>query len=472
MRETPLHTSASETKSKPNILTEEERVKISERIEQLESLNLVLDRRQNAYKVNANSMYGAMGVREGYLPFLPGAMCVTYMGRTNIKRVNKFIEEEKNGIVIYNDTDSAYCFFPDFENKSIRELWAYAKQIVAEVKILFPPPISLEFEEKVYEKFLILTKKRYAAIAINEEGKIDSKLVKRGIVLQRRDNSKGLREVYQALIYKIFEQHEQLIKFKKDIKLIQDAENIEIASWKEKCEQLVREYAKKNDCEDILDTLLGKFYRKYKIKQKSKPRIKAEKTEEKPKKKKVAPKSFDRIEFPTHPELKSRKFAMNNPAVKNLLGLIIDSIRDLFQWKYGYKHFVITKQITRDVKEYKNPNKLPGHVKLGMRMQKRGIPVGGGTRVEYLILKHGPYKKTETQSDKIEDVNYFSEFREILRIELLSYLKQFINPIDELCTVVMSLEGFVKEQFEIRIAHSQMTDQISELNKPKFEFVN
>lgn len=1002
LRETPLHTSASDTKSKPNILTGEERIKISERIEQLESLNLVLDRRQNAYKVNANSMYGAMGVREGYLPFLPGAMCVTYMGRTNIKRVNKFIEEEKNGIVIYNDTDSAYCFFPDFENKSIRELWAYAKQIVAEVKILFPPPISLEFEEKVYEKFLILTKKRYAAIAINEEGKIDSKLVKRGIILQRRDNCisgnslvtlsngtskkimnliktdhqvlgwngndglipskqtgfkyqgkqqclkiilvdgrelvctpdhkilainrdnkptwkdakdlnkiedkiicslespedieevdevdwklhvgnhkftlrsndtmsddekiiehdrnqtlafmrilgylnadgninkrddgridssvalghkidadsmvndislisgrspsiifrdtarssfyqvkipryiseiilslsgqsegkrcdspaswpnfildpkcpkavvrefvsgvlggdghtayltkdksglilchriilamstkeefkndmlnkmnnfcvlmsrfgidcqtlekpemyyikncknkenkrfmyrikmnasdkseflkkigfrycihkqmrltaaqtywkhmsisvsqrasvvykaiefideqklsrgnaiaeakkyvknsvavlndemidsvgktvvdvcrkekrngqsprkniylssrvphikpdqwfkdmncfawfrddevsrtyavsrdrvsvpyvvlpicniandgehdvydisvnetesflangivvhncRGLRDAYQALIYKIFEQHEQLIKFKKDVKLIQDAENIEIASWKEKCEQLVREYAKKNDCEDILDTLLGKFYRKYKIKQKSKPRIKAEKTEEKPKKKKAAPKSFDRIEFPTHPELKSRKFAMNNPAVKNLLGLIIDSIRDLFQWKYGYKHFVITKQITRDVKEYKNPAKLPGHVKLGMRMQKRGIPVGGGTRVEYLILKHGPYKKTETQSDKIEDVNYFSEFREILRIELLSYLKQFINPIDELCTVVMSLEGFVKEQFEIRIAHSQMTDQISELNKPKLEFIN
>lgn len=473
LRETPLHTSASETKSAINILTGEERAKISERIEQLESLNLVLDRRQNAYKVNANSMYGAMGVREGYLPFLPGAMCVTYMGRTNIKRVNKFIEEEKNGIVIYNDTDSAYCFFPDFENKSIRELWAYAKQIVAEVKILFPPPISLEFEEKVYEKFLILTKKRYAAIAINEEGKIDSKLVKRGIILQRRDNCRGLRDAYQALIYKIFDQHEQLIKFKKDVKLIQDAENIEIATWKEKCEQLVREYAKRSDCEDILDTLMGKFYRKYKIKQKSKPRIKAEKTEEeKPKKKKAAPKSFDRIEFPSPPERKSRKFAMNNPAVKNLLELIIDSIRDLFQWKYGYKHFVITKQITRDVKEYKNPNKLPGHVKLGMRMQKRGIPVGGGTRVEYLILKHGPYKKTETQSDKIEDVNYFSEFREILRIELLSYLKQFINPIDELCTVVMSLEGFVKEQFEIRIAHSQMTDQISELNKPKLEFVN
>lgn len=481
LRETPLHTSAniSKSSSSPSILTEEEKNKVSERVEQLESLNLVLDRRQNAYKVNANSMYGAMGVRQGYLPFLPGAMCVTYMGRTNIKRVNKFIEEDKKGIVIYNDTDSAYCFFPDFEKKTIQELWAYAKQIVAEVKVLFPPPISLEFEEKVYEKFLILTKKRYAAIAINEDGKIDDKLVKRGIVLQRRDNCRGIRDAYQALIYKIFDQHEELIKFNAEMKLIKEAENIEIASWREKCEQMIRDYAKRNDCEDILDTLLGKFCRKYKIKQKSKPRVmkskektEGEEAEEKPKKKKkAAPKSFDRIEFPSPPERKSRKFAMNNPAVKRLLELITDSIRDLFQWKYSYKHFVITKQITRDVKEYKDPNKLPGHVKLGVRMQKRGIPVGGGTRVEYLILKHGPYKKSETQSEKIEDVNYFAEFREILRIELLSYLKQFINPIDELCVVVMGLENFVKDQFEIRIAHSQMTDQIAELHKTKIKFI-
>jgi len=475
LRETPLQSSAniSESKSSRSILTEDEKNKISERVEQLEALNLVLDRRQNAYKVNANSMYGAMGVRQGYLPFLPGAMSVTYMGRTNIKRVNKFIEEEKKGDVIYNDTDSAYCFFPDFDNKSVKELWEYAKQIVAEVKVLFPPPISLEFEEKVYEKFLILTKKRYAAIAVNEDGKIDDKLVKRGIVLQRRDNSKALRDVYQALIYKIFDQHGELIKFNEQIKIMKQTEKVEIASWKTKCEDLIREYAKKNDCEDILDSLLGKFYRKYKIKQKAKPRIKKiENIEEKTKKrKKAAPKTFAKLEYPQAPEIKSRKFAMNNPAVKNLLELITDSVRSLFQWKYNYKQFIITKQITRDVKEYKDPKKLPGHVKLGMRMQKRGIAVGGGTRVEYLVLKNGPYKKSETQADKIEDANYFSEFREILRIELLTYLKQFINPLDELCRVVMGLENFVKDQFETRIAYSQVTDHIKELGKTKLKFV-
>ena len=37
----------------------------------------VLNKRQLAFKVSANSMYGAMGVRRGYLPFMPGAMCIS-----------------------------------------------------------------------------------------------------------------------------------------------------------------------------------------------------------------------------------------------------------------------------------------------------------------------------------------------------------------------------------------------------------
>lgn len=46
------------------------------RIKELKSLLDVLDKRQLAYKVSCNSMYGAMGVRRGYLPFMPGAMCL------------------------------------------------------------------------------------------------------------------------------------------------------------------------------------------------------------------------------------------------------------------------------------------------------------------------------------------------------------------------------------------------------------
>jgi DNA polymerase elongation subunit (family B) len=72
----------------------------------------VLDKRQLAFKVSANSMYGAMGVRRGYLPFMPGAMCTTYMGRTNIEVVAKTIPEKYGGELIYGDTDCVSPYTP------------------------------------------------------------------------------------------------------------------------------------------------------------------------------------------------------------------------------------------------------------------------------------------------------------------------------------------------------------------------
>jgi len=59
-----------------------------------------------------NSMYGAMGVRRGYLPFMPGAMCTTYMGRTNIEVVAKTIPEKFGGELVYGDTDTCLATTP------------------------------------------------------------------------------------------------------------------------------------------------------------------------------------------------------------------------------------------------------------------------------------------------------------------------------------------------------------------------
>ena len=41
----------------------------------INTLITVLDKRQLSYKISCNSMYGAMGVTRGYLPFMYGAMC-------------------------------------------------------------------------------------------------------------------------------------------------------------------------------------------------------------------------------------------------------------------------------------------------------------------------------------------------------------------------------------------------------------
>ena len=75
-------------------------------INDLKTLLNILDKRQLAYKISANSMYGAMGVRKGYLPFMPGAMVTCYMGRVNIEKVANEITTKYKGELIYGDTDT------------------------------------------------------------------------------------------------------------------------------------------------------------------------------------------------------------------------------------------------------------------------------------------------------------------------------------------------------------------------------
>ena len=110
-------------------------------IADLRMLNNVLDKRQLAYKISSNSMYGAMGVRRGYLPFMAGACCTTFMGRTNIEIVAKTIPEKYGGELVYGDTDSNYIHFPQL--KTAQETWDHAEMVANEISKLFPKPIKL-----------------------------------------------------------------------------------------------------------------------------------------------------------------------------------------------------------------------------------------------------------------------------------------------------------------------------------------
>ncbi len=85
-------------------------------ITSIENLLPILDKRQNSYKISANSMYGATGVRVGALPFMPIAMCTTYMGRKSIVEVSQYLKE-LGGRVVYGDTDSNYVTFDDVVDK-------------------------------------------------------------------------------------------------------------------------------------------------------------------------------------------------------------------------------------------------------------------------------------------------------------------------------------------------------------------
>ena len=352
-------------------------------IKRLEAMNQVLDKRQLSYKVSANSMYGAMGVKKGYLPLLPGAMCVTYRGRSAIQEASKFLEEQCGGNVIYNDTDSAYTYFNCLEGKTMKEVWEFAEEVVEKVKKLFPPPMKLEFEGKAYVKFLILTKKRYCAIASDENGNISSKLVKRGIVLQRRDNCKFLRQIYEKCIYNLLDNIDEFTKLSVEM---------------------------------------------------------------------------------------TKREILANPAVQNLLNMVYDMTNELFQRKYNYKDFIITKALTRS--EYKSKT-IPAHAFLAQKMASRGIEVPIGSRLEYILLDNGNgYDKKEKQQEQIEDSTYFLEHRDILRINYIEYLKrQCVLPIDELFRVAVHLDNIVKDQLNLRIQKSNgIIQQIKKLFTPKLIF--
>lgn len=164
---------------------------------------IVLDKKQNALKVLANSQYGGMGVRRGYLPFMPGAMCVTYVGRELIRRAGSLAEKRYGLDWIYTDTDSTYVRFKTLTDT--REIWDRAIEAAESISAEFPPGVDIEFERVVYESFVILTKKKYMYRPVDRDGRRVGDVGKRGCVLARRDNSFLLRDVYGKTVSMIFD---------------------------------------------------------------------------------------------------------------------------------------------------------------------------------------------------------------------------------------------------------------------------
>jgi DNA polymerase elongation subunit (family B) len=81
-----------------------EDIKDEKEREEVERMITVYDKRQLAFKVSCNSMYGGMGVKRGYLPFLPGAMCTTARGRQSIEKASRFLVENYGAKLIYGDS--------------------------------------------------------------------------------------------------------------------------------------------------------------------------------------------------------------------------------------------------------------------------------------------------------------------------------------------------------------------------------
>ena len=158
----------------------------------------VLNGRQLALKISANSVYGLTGATVGKLPCLAIASSTTSYGRQMIEKTKEEVEAHytiANGYshdaqVIYGDTDSVMVKFGPNDLAKAMELGEEAAGFVSQK---FIKPIKLEFE-KVYYPYLLINKKRYAGLYWTNTAKYD-KMDTKGIETVRRDNCRLVQTV-------------------------------------------------------------------------------------------------------------------------------------------------------------------------------------------------------------------------------------------------------------------------------------
>jgi DNA polymerase elongation subunit (family B) len=362
-----------------------------------------------------NSMYGIMGVKKGLLPFMPGAMCTTYMGRVNIEKVADTITKKYKGKLVYGDTDSNYINFPHL--KTAEESWDYAIKVSEEVSALFPPPISLAFEEAIYWQFFILTKKRYMYRACGRDGIVDNKIGKKGVLLARRDNALIIRLIYEKIISMIFD---------------------------------------KVSRNDILYYILEEINR-------------------------ICSNSAAYKEFVITKSvgdvggMQITSFKDEKGVLKAKIGNYI--VKPLPKNKKERESQLKKKGTTDEIEYYKRC--LPAVVQLAEKMRNRGQRVDVGTRLEYLITDIGV--KNAKQYEKLENIDYFLTHNDVLKIDFIYYIKLMINPFDDILNVGFNKniedgykfkKDFMLEQYNFRFkVREKLLNELKDLFRPKIVFV-
>merc|ERR1712223_689560 len=167
----------------------------------------VLDGRQLALKISANSVYGFTGAQVGKLPCLEISQSVTAFGRMMIEQTKNEVESiytvdqgyAANAEVIYGDTDSVLV---KFGVETVAEAMKLGQEAAGKVTEKFIKPIKLEFE-KVYFPYLLINKKRYAGLYYSSSAEKHDKMDCKGIETVRRDNCQLVAKLMNNVLQKI-----------------------------------------------------------------------------------------------------------------------------------------------------------------------------------------------------------------------------------------------------------------------------
>lgn len=293
-----------------------------------------------------------------------------------------------------------------------QETWDHAEMVALEISKLFPRPIMLEFEEEIYSFFFILSKKRYMYRKCYRDGIVEDKIGKKGVLLARRDNSKFARDVYESTITQI-------------------ADNVQSADIIGYVIDQINEL-----CSGV------KLYTDF-----------------------VITKAVGNCG-----NLQPEAFVNEKGVRKAKVG---DYTVPILSCKKEERDDQIAKKGAETEAEYYLMC-LPAQVQLAERMKSRGQRVDPGTRLEYVVTD--PLCHTAKQYEKIESVEYMVNHAEIIKIDYLYYLKQLVNPMDQLLDVAFGKEkgyqiGMIMEQYKYRWkVHSKLIQELKALTNPILKF--
>jgi DNA polymerase elongation subunit (family B) len=329
------------------------------------------------------------------------------------------------GKIIVSNTDSCYVSFPQYQTPDkARELDSLCKQIESEVSLQFPPPMKLAYEDHIFYKYLILSKKRYVALTCDLDGNVEKKLTIRGILLNRRDNAKFERDMYTNMLMKCF--YKEPLN---DVMYLLTQEMSKILQ-------------KNVDVKDLVISKSIGEVGNYKIRELNVDN-------------KLCQKRLESLDlYDESADLETVRKILNKYREKEDIS--------------GYEFTTpIEYQI---VKEYIALG-LPAQVQLAEKIRNRGGRVEVNERLGFVVIetKFGPKGKV---SQKIEDVDYFKEHSGSLKIDPLYYLTKSSKQIDEVLTAVYKEKKLYETCYKYRENYYKVIKQLQGIFAPKIILVD
>ena len=102
-------------------------------------------------------------------------------------------------------------------------------------------------------------------------------------------------------------------------------------------------------------------------------------------------------------------------------------------------------------------------------MEKRGLPISVGSRMEYVVLEHGQDPQARL-GEKMEDPTYFMQHCDILRLDRLHYLKSVVPSMDQLFETAFKKKDVTKTIYQYHLQHFKVLQEWKLKNHAKLVF--